>query len=91
VILCLFLGFYVVKTKDLIDSAKGSGSTVEELSLVDVRIGRVRILALSTDNSTLAASVGGDIQFYSVDSFLNKVRFGQQCLLAFSGIFVSYK
>ncbi|KAK2401393.1 hypothetical protein P8452_08114 [Trifolium repens] len=65
-------GFYVVKTKDLIDSAKGSGSTVEELSLVDVRIGRVRILALSTDNSTLAASVGGDIRFYSVDSFLNK-------------------
>ncbi|PNX54616.1 nuclear pore complex protein [Trifolium pratense] len=82
-------GFYVVKTKDLIDSAKGSGSAVEELSLVDVGIGRVRILALSTDNSTLAASVGGYIRFYSVDSFLNKVRFCQQFLLAYSEIIVS--
>ncbi|XP_045810734.1 nuclear pore complex protein NUP214 isoform X1 [Trifolium pratense] len=75
-------GFYVVKTKDLIDSAKGSGSAVEELSLVDVGIGRVRILALSTDNSTLAASVGGYIRFYSVDSFLNKeVKQSFSCLL----------
>ncbi|CAI8611572.1 unnamed protein product [Vicia faba] len=65
-------GFYVVKTKDLIDSAKGIGSSVEELSLVDVPIGRVRILAVSTDNSMLAAAVAADIRFYSVDSFLNK-------------------
>lgn len=77
--LYVLLGFYVAKTKDLIDSAKelkdkGSGSPVQELSLVDVPIGRVRILALSTDNSTLAASVAGGIHFYSVDTFLNKVR-----------------
>ncbi|KAG5093300.1 hypothetical protein JHK84_048888 [Glycine max] len=70
-------GFFVAKTKDLIDSAKelkdkGSGSPVEQLSLVDVPVGRVRALALSTDNSTLAASVSGDIRFYSVESFLNK-------------------
>ncbi|KAK7357242.1 hypothetical protein VNO80_16526 [Phaseolus coccineus] len=72
-------GFFVAKTKDLIDSAnefkeKGNGSPVEQLSLVDVPIGRVRALALSTDNLTLAAvaSVSGDIWFYSVESFLNK-------------------
>ncbi|XP_027934105.1 nuclear pore complex protein NUP214 isoform X2 [Vigna unguiculata] len=72
-------GFFVVRTKDLIDSAnefkeKGNGSPVEQLSLVDVSIGRIRSLTLSTDNLTLAAvtSSSGDIQFYSVESFLNK-------------------
>ncbi|CAK8571666.1 unnamed protein product [Lathyrus sativus] len=76
-------GFYVVKTKDLIDSAKGSGSSVEELSLVDVPIGRVRILAVSTDNSLLATAVAGDIRFYSVDSFLNKeVKLSFSCSLS---------
>ncbi|KAL1332925.1 hypothetical protein HN51_061691 [Arachis hypogaea] len=70
-------GFFVVRTKDVIDSAnefkeKGSGSLVQQLSLVDVSIGRVHCLALSTDNSTLAASVSGDIRFYSVPNFLNK-------------------
>lgn len=52
---------------------KGSGSSIQELSVVDVPIANVRILALSTDSSTLAASVGGDIHFFSVDSLLNKV------------------
>lgn len=46
---------------------------MQQLSLVDVSIGRVRILALSTDNLTLAASVSGDIRFYSVRDFVNKV------------------
>lgn len=64
-----------MKTKDLIDSGNRSGSSVEELCLVDVAIGRVRILAISSDNSTLAACVAGDIRFYDVKSFLNKVRF----------------
>jgi len=79
---CCGLGFFVAKTKDLIDSAKefkekGNGSPVEQLSLVDVPIGRVRSLAISTDNLTLAAvaSGSGDISFYSVESFLNKVRY----------------
>ncbi|XP_014513545.1 nuclear pore complex protein NUP214 isoform X2 [Vigna radiata var. radiata] len=72
-------GFFVVRTKDIIDSANqfkenGNGSPVEQLSLVDVSIGRIRSLTLSTDNLTLAAvtSLSGDIQFYSVESFLNK-------------------
>jgi len=66
-----------VKTKDLIDSGNRSGSSVEELCLVDVEIGRVRILAISSDDSTLAACVAGDIRFYNVQSFLNKVRFDE--------------
>ncbi|MED6124122.1 hypothetical protein PIB30_056125 [Stylosanthes scabra] len=80
-------GFFVVKTKDVIDSAKefkekGSGSLVQQLSLVDVSIGRVHCLALSTDNSTLAASVSGDIRFYSVPNFLNKeVKHSFSCSL----------
>ncbi|XP_047156552.1 nuclear pore complex protein NUP214 isoform X2 [Vigna umbellata] len=72
-------GFFVVRTKDLIDSAnefkeKRNGSPVEQLSLVDVSIGRIRSLTLSTDNLTLAAvtSLSGDIWFYYVESFLNK-------------------
>ncbi|KAK7405276.1 hypothetical protein VNO78_06480 [Psophocarpus tetragonolobus] len=80
-------GFFVAKTKDLIDSAnefkeKGGGTPVEQLSLVDVPIGRVRALTLSTDNSTLAASVSGDIHFYSVESFLHKeVKQSSSCSL----------
>ena len=41
--------------------------------MVDVPIANVRILALSTDSSTLAASVGSDVHFFSVRSLLNKV------------------
>lgn len=73
------LGFYVAKTKDIIELAKeikkrgkGSGS-IQELSIVDVPIGRVSILALSTDSSTLAACVGGNVHLFSVASLINKV------------------
>ena len=74
------LGFFVARTKDVIDSAKefkekGSGSLLQQLSLVDVAIGRVHTLALSADNSMVAASVSSDIQFFSVEKFLNKVSF----------------
>ncbi|KAJ8618612.1 hypothetical protein MRB53_014798 [Persea americana] len=71
-------GFYVAKTKDVIELAKkikekgkGSGS-IQELSIVDVTIGRVSILALSTDSSTLAACVGGEIHLFSVVSLIQK-------------------
>jgi len=60
-----------VKIKDLIDSAnefreKGNYSSMEQLNLVDVPIGRVHILALSTDNLILVdmAFVFGDMWFY---------------------------
>ena len=67
-------GFCVARTKDAIDSAKSSpSSSIQELSIVDVPIGKVHILALSTDNSTLAASVASNIHFFSVSSLLNRV------------------
>ncbi|GLU19614.1 hypothetical protein SLE2022_358540 [Rubroshorea leprosula] len=72
-------GFYVARTKDVIDSAKelkekGSGHScsIEQLSVVYVPIGQVRILALSSDNSTLAVSVAADVHSFSVESLLNK-------------------
>ncbi|KAI8526441.1 hypothetical protein RHMOL_Rhmol13G0307600 [Rhododendron molle] len=70
-------GFCVARTKDIIDSAKeiaekGSGSSIKELSVVDVPIGQVYILALSADSSTLAACIDGKIHFFSVASLLNK-------------------
>ncbi|KAH9620316.1 hypothetical protein KSS87_021713 [Heliosperma pusillum] len=70
-------GFCVAKTKDVIDAAKeikvkGSGSTVKELSVVDVDIGRVSILCLSDDSSCVSAVVGNEIHFFAVDSLLNK-------------------
>lgn len=43
--------------------------------MVDVPIGKVSILALSADSSTLVVSVDGsaDLHFFSVTELLNKV------------------
>ncbi|KAI9121816.1 hypothetical protein K1719_007206 [Acacia pycnantha] len=70
-------GFFVARTNAVMDSAKefkekGSGSPIEQLSIAAVSIGKVHILALSTDNSTVAASVSGDIHFFLVDNLLSK-------------------
>ncbi|XVE70344.1 hypothetical protein DITRI_Ditri10aG0065100 [Diplodiscus trichospermus] len=71
-------GFLVARIKDVIDLAKGnkrngSCSSIEDLSLVDVSIGKAHILALSSsDDSTLAVSVAADIRFFSVESLLKK-------------------
>ncbi|XP_068661895.1 nuclear pore complex protein NUP214 [Aristolochia californica] len=72
-------GFCVVNTKDAIDLAKqikenGKKSSLQEISVVDVSIGQVSLLALSTASSTIAACVGGDTYFFSVASLLNKVQ-----------------
>ncbi|KAK3024048.1 hypothetical protein RJ639_042959, partial [Escallonia herrerae] len=69
-------GFCVARTKDVMDSAeKGeSGLSVQELSLVDLDIGKVSILALSPDSSTLAASMGSHLYLFSVTAILNKER-----------------
>lgn len=77
----VLLGFCAAMTKDVIalaveikETGKAS-SSVQELSVVDVPLGDVRILALSFDDSTLAASVGGDVHFFSVNSLLaDKVK-----------------
>ncbi|ESQ29912.1 hypothetical protein EUTSA_v10011181mg [Eutrema salsugineum] len=70
-------GFLVAKTKDVISALKnsnGKGTRVylQNLSLVDVPVGNVRILSLSADDSILAVSVAADFHFFSVDSLLNK-------------------
>ncbi|KAM7466240.1 hypothetical protein LguiB_013802 [Lonicera macranthoides] len=51
-------GFCVARTKNIMGSAKegGSGSSIQELSLVDVLIGEVSILVLSADSSTLVVT-----------------------------------
>ncbi|PWA41811.1 hypothetical protein CTI12_AA550710 [Artemisia annua] len=72
-------GFCVAKTKDVISTAKAlkegsEGSSIQELSIVDVPLGKVSILALSADSSTLAASAGSNIYFFSVAGLLNKDR-----------------
>ena len=74
------LGFCVAKTKDVIASAKeikdkGSGRSVQELSVIDVPVGRVHILALSSDSANLAAVVGREIHCFKVNSLLQKVSF----------------
>lgn len=69
----------MARTKDVMELAKeikvkGKGPYIEDASVVDVRIGRVSVLALSNDSSVLAASVVGEIHFFHVPSLLNKVR-----------------
>ncbi|XP_059429559.1 nuclear pore complex protein NUP214 isoform X2 [Corylus avellana] len=70
-------GFCVARTEDVIASAKdikdkGSGSSIQELSVVDVPIGKVHILAFSAENSTLAASIDRNVHFFPLTSLLNK-------------------
>ncbi|KAK2980864.1 hypothetical protein RJ640_003091 [Escallonia rubra] len=71
---CCCLGFCVARTKDVMESAEkgGSGLSIQELSLVDLDIGKVSILALSPDSSTLAASIGSHLHLFSVTALLNK-------------------
>lgn len=70
-------GFFVARTKEVIQLAKeikekNSGLSMIESCIVDVPIGKVYILALSADSSSIAATVGGDIHFFSVSSLLDK-------------------
>lgn len=74
----VYLGFFAARTKDVMDAAndmkaKGTASSIQDLCVVDVPLGKVHILALSADSSTLAVSVAADIHFFSVNSLLDKV------------------
>ncbi|URE00172.1 hypothetical protein MUK42_20830 [Musa troglodytarum] len=56
-------GFLVAKTKDVIGlgkeiKEKGKGPCIQNTSVVDVKIGRVSLLAVSNDSTVLAAAVG---------------------------------
>ncbi|KAH0469100.1 hypothetical protein IEQ34_002332 [Dendrobium chrysotoxum] len=83
-------GFLIANTKDVIELAKGvkgKGTCVQRSSVLDVQIGRVSILALSGDNSMLAAAVGGEIHLFFVQSLLDKVQEPAiSCHLSKSGI-----
>ncbi|XP_020597673.1 nuclear pore complex protein NUP214 [Phalaenopsis equestris] len=83
-------GFLVANTKDVIGlakSANGKDVCVQKSSIVDVQIGSVSILALSWDNSMLAAAVGGEIHLFYVQSLLAKVQEPAiSCSLSDSGV-----
>lgn len=68
----------MARTKEIVSAAKalkekGSGSSLQELSVIDVPLPQVNILALSADSSNLAASSGGKMHIFSVSSLLDKV------------------
>ncbi|KAK4408611.1 Nuclear pore complex protein [Sesamum angolense] len=70
-------GFCVARTKDVMASAeeikeKQTGPSVQELSLVDVSIGKVSILALSADDSLLAVTIDNHVHFFAVSALLHK-------------------
>ncbi|KAL9140612.1 hypothetical protein ABFS82_14G048600 [Erythranthe guttata] len=70
-------GFCVVRTKDVMASAeeikeKKTGPSVQELSFVDVPIGEVSILALSSDDSLLAVGIASQVHFFAVSALLHK-------------------
>lgn len=75
--MCWKLGFLVGRTKDVISASKNSKGFIQDLSIVDVPVGDVRILSLSSDDSILAVSVAADIHFFSVDSLLKKVYWSE--------------
>ncbi|XP_050220450.1 nuclear pore complex protein NUP214 isoform X2 [Mercurialis annua] len=64
-------GFYVARTKDVMDQTDG-GSSVQELSIADVPIAKLHILSLSSDDSTLAAAVDAHVHFFRIHSLLNQ-------------------
>ncbi|KZV55059.1 hypothetical protein F511_13848 [Dorcoceras hygrometricum] len=70
-------GFYVARTRDVIGSAeqikdKQTAKSVQELCLVDVPLENVSMLALSSDDSMLAATEGSHANFFAVSALLHK-------------------
>lgn len=70
-------GFYVARTRDVIVSAgqikdNQTAKSVQELCLVDVPVQNLTILALSPDDSLLAATEGCNAHFFAVSALLHK-------------------
>ncbi|KAL8204673.1 hypothetical protein R6Q57_010296 [Mikania cordata] len=70
-------GFSVARMKDVMNAAEelkngDQGSCIQDLSVVDVSVKNVSILALSADSSMLSVSDVSNLYFFSVDSLLNK-------------------
>ncbi|PON37230.1 WD40/YVTN repeat-like-containing domain containing protein [Parasponia andersonii] len=82
IFLALPSGFCIARTKDVIalaleikekassSSSSSSSYSIQQSCVVNVPLGEVRILALSHDDSTLLASLGAHIHFFSLDSLL---------------------
>ncbi|KAL3529808.1 hypothetical protein ACH5RR_009130, partial [Cinchona calisaya] len=73
-------GFFVARTKQVMDLAvdikdKGSGlSSIDQLSILNLSIGKVSILALSSGDSLLVASVANQLHFFSISALLHKEK-----------------
>ncbi|CAN6443077.1 unnamed protein product [Victoria cruziana] len=72
-------GFFMANTKDVLSLAKdmkesNKSSSIQDLSVVDVLLGGIPFLQLSFDSSTLAACWGGELQFFSTNSLVKKVK-----------------
>ncbi|WCJ36774.1 Nuclear pore complex protein [Euphorbia peplus] len=70
-------GFFVARTKDVMDAAKeiaakSTAISIEDLSIASVFVGKVHILSLSPDSSTIAACVAADVHFFDIDSLVKK-------------------
>ncbi|KAL6896847.1 hypothetical protein ACP4OV_007419 [Aristida adscensionis] len=93
-------GFMVARTKELIQASKearekGKASTrcVQDCCVADVPLPGVSILALSRDDSVLAACTDTEIQFFSVASLLTQkdVEPSSSCRLGQSGTIKDFK
>ncbi|XP_057823176.2 nuclear pore complex protein NUP214 isoform X1 [Cryptomeria japonica] len=72
-------GFCVTKTAELLQVAEDlkdnphKALTVQDASIVDVALGGVSLLTLSSDGLILAACVGGTVHFFSVPDLVHKI------------------
>ncbi|XP_049931508.1 nuclear pore complex protein NUP214 isoform X2 [Nymphaea colorata] len=72
-------GFFMANTKDVLSLAKdmkesNKFSSIQDLSIVDISLAGIPFLQLSLDSSILAACWGGELQFFSTDSLVKKVK-----------------
>lgn len=71
------LGFFVVRTEEAMTAAEkikeGSGPSIQEICTVDIPLGKVSVLTLSSGDSLLAASVENKLHFFSMSALLHKV------------------
>uniref|UniRef100_A0ACD5YZT8 Uncharacterized protein n=1 Tax=Avena sativa TaxID=4498 RepID=A0ACD5YZT8_AVESA len=93
-------GFIAARTKALIDASKearekGKASTrcAQDCCVADVPLPGVSLLALSRDESVLAACTGSEIKFFSVTSLLTDkdVEPSSSCILGQSGTVKDFK
>uniref|UniRef100_A0A453AKQ6 DUF6598 domain-containing protein n=1 Tax=Aegilops tauschii subsp. strangulata TaxID=200361 RepID=A0A453AKQ6_AEGTS len=96
----LFPGFIAARTKALIEASKearekGKASTrcAQDCCVTDVPLPGVTLLALSRDQSVLAACTGSEIQFFSATSLLTDkdIKPSSSCSMGRSGTVKDFK